>query len=83
METKIKNEDKEQTIASRGEKKKESKERWKTCKLRIEQGVRKINQLVMGLRLILPFGITTRFGFPHFKYFGICLRRFWGSANNG
>ena len=30
----------------------------------------KKKQLVMGPRMFLPFGITTRFGFPRFKYFG-------------
>ena len=34
------------------------------------KGSEKINQLVMGPRMFLPFGITTRFGFPRFKYFG-------------
>ena len=34
------------------------------------KGSEKINQLVMGPRMFLPFGITARFGFPRFKYFG-------------
>ena len=34
------------------------------------KGSEKINHFVMGLRMFLPFGITTRFGFPRFKYFG-------------
>ena len=41
------------------------------------------HSLFMGLSMILPFGITTRFGFPRFKYFGWRLRRFGGPANNG
>ena len=28
------------------------------------------HSLVMGPSMILPFGITTRFGLPRFKYFG-------------
>ena len=41
------------------------------------------HSLVMGPSMILPFGITTRFGFPRFKYCGWRLRCFGGPANNG